>query len=188
MLTGDIKMQKYLRMIFDSVRTSIPTTWPAAWSWPLSPPTKDIFEYVFGERRPLQIQLLIQIRGPEGTTWYKAIAGSRETTWFSRYMRQLHCHSSISDNFITVGQPVMDKASGMVNGIVAADIKEDVITQKSSTVSATGSSASLTIRRKHPVPLNAQRRQRLTILLTFPQPGIIFWNPQALPWKIHGSA
>ena len=38
--------------------------------------------------------------------------------------------SSISDNFITVGQPVVAKASGMVNGIVAADIKEDVITQR----------------------------------------------------------
>ena len=64
------------------------------------------------------------------TSWYRSIAGSGEATWFPSHEGSFIVRSSISDNFITVGLPVIDKASGMVNGIVAADIKEDTITQK----------------------------------------------------------
>ena len=64
------------------------------------------------------------------TSWYRSIAGSGEATWFPSHEGSFIVRSSISDKFITGGLPVIDKASGMVNGIVAADIKEDTITQK----------------------------------------------------------
>ena len=134
MLTGDIKMQKYLRMDFDSVRDQYSNDLAGSMELAsISTYRKDIFGvYVFGQNggRYKSNYYSFKSEDQRETTWYKAIAGSRETTWFPSHEGSFIVRSSISDNFITVGQPVMDKASGMVNGIVAADIKEDVITQK----------------------------------------------------------
>ena len=134
MLTGDIKMQKYLRMDFDSVRDQYSNDLAGSMELAsISTYRKDLFGvYVFGQNggRYKSNYYSFKSEDQRETTWYKAIAGSRETTWFPSHEGSFIVRSSISDNFITVGQPVMDKASGMVNGIVAADIKEDVITQK----------------------------------------------------------
>lgn len=134
MLTGDIKMQKYLRMDFDSIRDQYSNDLTGSMELAsISTYRKDIFGvYVFGQNggRYKSNYYSFKSEDQRETTWYRTIAGSREATWFPSHEGSFIVRSSISDNFITVGQPVMDKASGMVNGIVAADIKEDAITQK----------------------------------------------------------
>lgn len=134
MLTGDIKMQKYLRMYFTSIREQYSTDLAGSMELAsISTYRKDIFGvYVFGQNggRYKSNYYSFKSEDQRETTWYKAIAGNHEATWFPSHEGSFVVRSSISDNFITVGLPVIDKASGMVNGIVAADIKEDTITQK----------------------------------------------------------
>lgn len=76
----------------------------------------------------------------------------------------------------------MDKASGMVNGIVAADIKEDVITQR---IKHSLSNRVICIIDQEEASCSAPMQAMIsTIPSTFPPAWYpIFWNPQALPWE-----
>ena len=146
---------------------------------------KDIFGvYVFGQNggRYKSNYYSFKSEDQRETTWYRTIAGSREATWFPSHEGSFIVRSSISDNFITVGQPVMDKASGMVNGIVAADIKEDVITQK---IKHSLSNGVICIIDQGEASCSAPTQATIsTIPSTFPPAWYpIFWNPQALPWE-----
>ncbi len=86
MLTGDIKMQKYLRMDFDSVRDQYSNDLAGSMELAsISTYRKDIFGvYVFGQNggRYKSNYYSFKSEDQRETTWYKAIAGSRETTWF----------------------------------------------------------------------------------------------------------
>lgn len=134
MLTGDIKIQKYLRMHFPSISEQYSNDLAGSMELAsISTYRKDIFGvYVLGQNggRYKSNYYSFKSEDQRETTWYKAIAGSGEAAWFPSHEGSFIVRSSLSDNFITVGLPVVDKASGMVNGIVAADIKEDTITQK----------------------------------------------------------
>ncbi|EEQ60078.1 HAMP domain protein [Clostridiales bacterium 1_7_47FAA] len=134
MLTGDIKMQQYLRMDFTSISDQYSNDLAGSMDLAsISTYRKDIFGvYVLGQNggRYKSNYYSFKSEDQRETSWYRSIAGSGEATWFPSHEGSFIVRSSISDNFITVGLPVIDKASGMVNGIVAADIKEDTITQK----------------------------------------------------------
>lgn len=134
MLTGDIIMQKYLRMEFPSIREQYSNDLAGSMELAsISTYRKDIFGvYMFGRNGGCYKSSYYSFKSEDQreTTWYRTIAGSQGATWFPPHEGSFIVRSSISDKFITVGQPVMDKASGMVSGIVAADIKEDAIAQK----------------------------------------------------------
>lgn len=134
MLTGDIKIQKYLRMDFPSIRDQYSNDLAGSMELAsISTYRKDIFGvYVLGENggRYKSNYHSFKSEDQRETTWYKTIAGTDEAAWFPFHEGSFIVRSSISDRFITVGLPVVDKASGTVNGIVAADIREETITQK----------------------------------------------------------
>ena len=134
MLTGDIIMQKYLRMEFPSIREQYSNDLAGSMELAsISTYRKDIFGvYMFGQNGGCYKSSYYSFKSEDQreTPWYQTIAGSQGATWFPPHEGSFIVRSSISDKFITVGQPVMDKASGIVNGIVAADIQEDAIAQK----------------------------------------------------------
>ena len=76
----------------------------------------------------------------------------------------------------------MDKASGMVNGIVAADIKEDVITQKIKHSLSNGVICIIDQEGSILFRSNAGNDLHYPIDIS-PAWYPIFWNPQALPWE-----
>ncbi|MCI8577638.1 MAG: sensor histidine kinase [Lachnospiraceae bacterium] len=134
MLTSDIIMQKYLRMQFPSIREQYSNDLAGSMELAsISTYRKDIFGvYMFGQNGGCYKSSYYSFKSENQreTTWYKTIAENEGATWFPPHEGSFIVRSSISDRFITVGQPVLDKVSGAVNGIVAADIKEDAITQK----------------------------------------------------------
>ncbi len=134
LLTGDIIMQKYLRMQFPSIREQYSNDLAGSMELAsISTYRKDIFGvYMIGQNGGCYKSSYYSFKSGDmrETAWYRTIAKSREAIWFPPHEGSFIVRSSISDRFITVGQPVMDKASGLVNGIVAADIREEAITQK----------------------------------------------------------
>lgn len=57
-----------------------------------------------------------------------------ESIWFSPHEGSFIVRSSIEDRFISVGLPSSDKATGRINGVICADIKEDDLTKRYRTV------------------------------------------------------
>ena len=94
---------------------------------------KDIFGvYVLGENggRYKSNYYSFKPDDPRDSEWYQKIKNSPETTWFSPHEGSFVVRSSIEDRFISVGLPSSDKATGRINGVICADIKEDDLTKK----------------------------------------------------------
>ena len=134
MLTGDIKMQEYLRMDFKNISDQYSNDLAGSMELAsLSTYRKDIFGfYVLGLNggRYKSNYYSLKSEDQRTTRWYQTILNSPEASWFPPHEGSFIVRSSISDRFITVGVPFVDKASGLINGIVAADIQVDAITQK----------------------------------------------------------
>lgn len=133
-LTRDIKIQENLRMKFDSVSSQYSLDLSGSMDMAsISTYRKDIFGvYVLGENggRYKSNYYSFKPDDPRDSEWYQKIKNSPETTWFSPHEGSFVVRSSIEDRFISVGLPSSDKATGRINGVICADIKEDDLTKK----------------------------------------------------------
>lgn len=134
LIAGDIKMQKYLRMDFQSIQEQYSIDLEGSMDLAsISTYRKDIFGfYVLGQNggRYKSNYSSFKPEDQRETMWYQEIISQDQSLWFTPHMGSFIVRSSISDHFISVGIPFIDKGSGKKSGIVAADIKEEVITQK----------------------------------------------------------
>lgn len=58
--------------------------------------------------------------------WYKEIQSSQKYTWFPPHVGQF-ANVHVGEKVITCGKPIVDKATGEINGIVMLDIKESAV-------------------------------------------------------------
>ncbi len=134
MLTGDIKIQKYLRKTYSSISEQYSDDLAGSMDLAsISTYRKDIFGvYVFGKNggRYKSNYYSLKSEDQRNSSWFQTIISNQEASWFPPHKGSFVVKSSVTDNFITVGLPVIDKASGRISGIVAADMKEDAIAQK----------------------------------------------------------
>lgn len=133
-LTRDIKIQENLRVKFNSVSSQYSLDLSGSMDMAsLSTYRKDIFGvYVLGENggRYKSNYYSFKPDDPRDSKWYQKIKNSPESIWFSPHEGSFIVRSSIEDRFISVGLPSSDKATGRINGVICADIKEDDLTKK----------------------------------------------------------
>lgn len=133
-VSNNINMQKYLRMSFPSVTEQYSMDLEGSMDLAsISTYRNDIFGlYVIGQNGGLYKSnyFSFQVENQHETGWYQTIISSDQDTWFAPHMGSFVVRSSSTDQFISMGIPTIDKASGLKNGIVVADIREDVIAQK----------------------------------------------------------
>ena len=133
-LTRDIKIQENLRVKFNSVSSQYSLDLSGSMDMAsLSTYRKDIFGvYVLGENggRYKSNYYSFKPDDPRDSKWYQKIKNSAESIWFTQHEGSFIVRSSIEDRFISVGLPSSDKATGRINGVICADIKEDDLTKK----------------------------------------------------------
>lgn len=133
-ISNDINIQRYLRMTFDSVSEQYSVDLEGSMDLTsLSTYREDIFGfYVLGENggqyKSNYSSFIVQ--DEQNYSWYQEILQSTHPVWFAPHEGSFVIKSFINDRFISVGLPVVDKASGQKCGIVIADIKEEDITNK----------------------------------------------------------
>lgn len=134
MLTDDIKIQKYLRIDFPSISSQYSNDLTGSMELAsISTYRKDIFGvYVLGENGGRYKSNYYSFKPDDfrQSSWYNQIITAPHPIWFPPHEGSFIVRSSIEDRFITVGLPVTNKATGQINGIVAADIREDTITER----------------------------------------------------------
>ena len=134
MLTDDIKIQKYLRIEFPSNSSQYSNDLTGSMELAsISTYRKDIFGvYVLGENGGRYKSNYYSFKPDDfrQSNWYNQIITAPHPIWFPPHKGSFIVRSSIEDRFITVGLPVSNKATGQINGIVAADIREDTITER----------------------------------------------------------
>ena len=133
-LTRDIKIQENLRVKFNSVSSQYSLDLSGSMDMAsLSTYRKDIFGvYVLGENGGRYKSNYYSFKPDDfrQSNWYNQIITAPHPIWFPPHKGSFIVRSSIEDRFITVGLPVTNKATGQINGIVAADIREDTITER----------------------------------------------------------
>ena len=60
------------------------------------------------------------------TDWYKQIVESAKPVWFSTHVDSFAVET-IGQSFVTVGLPIIDKASGKIAGVALVDVEERVV-------------------------------------------------------------
>ncbi|MFQ9704607.1 MAG: hypothetical protein ACLR0U_26545 [Enterocloster clostridioformis] len=97
MLTGDIKMQKYLRMDFDSIRDQYSNDLTGSMELASHLHHRKISSRgvcVRPEREDVTNQSSLLVLNQEDqreTTWYRTIIGKQGTTWFPFHEGSSHC-------------------------------------------------------------------------------------------------
>lgn len=131
LISNDLNMQGNLRRHFDSIQEQYSTDLRGDMELAsISTYKKDIFGlYVIGENggEYKSNYSSFQVEDHSQTAWYKRIIHSNEAEWFTPHEGSFVVRTSITDRFISVGIPFIDKASGKKNGVVLADIHEDNI-------------------------------------------------------------
>lgn len=134
MVSDDINMQKFLRRQFGSLSEQYSSDLEGSMELAaISSYRSDLFGiYVLGDNggRYKSNSYSFQVEDHRNTTWYHTIIQSPQPLWFVPHDGSFVVKSSQADRFISLGMPVLDKASGRKSGVVVADIDEQVISGK----------------------------------------------------------
>lgn len=141
-LTNDIKIQQHLRQHFDSLADQYSTDLSVSMDLAsISAYKKNLFGvYILGNNGGLYKSNYCSFKTGDlrQTAWYRTIQNSKTAIWFPPQDGSFIVRSSTSDRFLTLGMSITDKASGRVNGVIAAEIKEGELTRSASTGFASG--------------------------------------------------
>lgn len=133
-VSDDINMQKFLRRQFGSLSEQYSTDLEGSMELAGYTAYRDeIFGlYVLGANggQYKSNSYSFQAGDQREASWYNSIIESGQPLWFVPHNGSFVVKGSQSDRFISLGLPVVDKASGRKSGVVVADIDERVIAGK----------------------------------------------------------
>ncbi len=133
-VSEDINMQKFLRRQFGSLSEQYSSDLEGSMELAsISAYHDEIFGiYVLGANggRYKSNSYSFQVEDQRATSWYGNIMCGSGPFWFVPHNGSFVVKSSQADRFISLGLPVVDKASGRKSGVVVADIDEQVIAGK----------------------------------------------------------